>query len=64
MRKIENRVSTQCRFDATLYAKLKIIAEREHRFSNSQLEFFLDKGIKEYEREHGPIDIPKKDDEE
>lgn len=61
MRKIENRISTQCRFNATLYAKLKVIAEREHRFSNSQLEYFLEKGIKDYEREHGPIEIPEND---
>ena len=62
MRKIENRIATQCRFDATLYAKLKVIADREHRFSNSQLEYFLEKCIKEYEREHGPIELPDEED--
>lgn len=56
-----NRVVTQCRFEASLYAKLKIIADRERRPSNSQIEYYIAKGIQEYEREHGPIEIPEND---
>lgn len=58
MKSIPNRASTQLRIDETLYAKIKIIAEREHRYTNSQIEHCVDKYIKEYEAENGEIILP------
>ena len=55
---IPNRVSTQIRLDATLHQKLKIIANEESRNMNSQIEYFIKKGIEAYEAEHGPIQLP------
>lgn len=63
MKKIENRVSTQIRIDEKLYAKLKAIADIEHRYMNSQLEYFVEQGIRAYEAQHGPITVPKDQDE-
>ncbi len=52
---IPGRISTQVRLDETAYKKMKIIAKRESRNANSQLEYFLKKGVEAYEAEHGPI---------
>lgn len=53
-----NKVSTQMRFDQTLYEKTKIIAENELRSINAQIEYFIKKGVEAYEAEHGPILLP------
>ena len=47
------------RFDETIFLKLKIIAKAERRPFNSQVEYFLDRCIGEYEAEKGeiPVDI-------
>lgn len=63
MRKIENRTNTQLRIDSALYAKLKAIADKEHRYVNSQIEYFIDIGIKTYESEHGPIQLPEQEED-
>lgn len=49
------KVSTQMRYDETLYEKTKVIAEEECRTINAQIEYFIKKGIESYEAEHGPI---------
>ncbi len=53
------KVATQMRYDEILYAKAKIIADAEFRSVNAQIEYFMKKGIEEYERDHGEIVIPK-----
>ena len=58
---IPNRVATQLRIDKTLHSKAKIIAEREKRNINSQIEYFIQCGIAAYEREHGTIDLSEGD---
>ena len=58
MRKIENRVQMQLRINEELHAKLKVIAELEHRYLNGQIEYFLAQCVKEYEQENAPIKIP------
>lgn len=58
---IPNRIATQLRIDKTLHSKAKIIAERERRNMNSQIEYFIQCGIADYEREHGPIALPDED---
>lgn len=49
------KVSTQMRYDENLYEKAKIIAEREFRSINAQIEYFIKKGIENYEKENGEI---------
>lgn len=54
---IPNRQKTQLRIDKTLFEKTKIIAEAENRCLNSQLEYFIKKGIEAYERDNGSISV-------
>lgn len=58
---IPDRTVTQLRLNTTLFAKVKVIAEREYRPTNTQIEFFLMQCVKRYEAENGTIDIPDKD---
>lgn len=53
-----SKVSTQMRYDEMLYEKSKIIAEREFRSINAQIEYFIKKGIEAYEKENGVISLP------
>ena len=43
------------RLDETTKDKAKIIARKEERNLNSQLEFWIKRGVEAYEREHGTI---------
>ena len=52
---IPNRIQTQVRIDAEVHGKLKTIAAIESRNMNSQIEYFLKKGIEQFEKENGPI---------
>lgn len=56
---IKGKVSTQMRYDETLYKKTKIIAENEMRTANAQLEYFMKLGVEAYEKEHGIILLPE-----
>ena len=56
--KVPGKIVTQTRLDETAYKKMKIIAERESRSTNAQLEYFVKKCVAEYEAQHGPIVIP------
>ncbi len=58
---IPGRIATQVRLDETTWKKLKIIAKRENRNANSQLGYFMQKGVEAYEAEHGPISLPDED---
>lgn len=55
---IPGRISTQVRIDELTWKKLKIIAQLESRNANSQLNYFIKKGVEAYEVEHGPITLP------
>ena len=55
---IPGRIATQVRLDEITYKKMKVIAKMENRNANSQLEYFMKKGVEAYEAEHGPIDLP------
>lgn len=55
------KVSSQMRFDETLYKKTKIIAEAELRSVNAQIEYFMKQGIAAFEREYGIIDLSEED---
>lgn len=52
---IPNRRNTQLRINETLYEKVRIIAERETRNINAQMEHFVKIGVENYEREHGSL---------
>lgn len=46
------------RLDEDTYEKSKIIARKEERVLNSQLEYWIKKGVEQYERENGIISLP------
>ena len=52
---IPNRRNTQLRINKTLYEKVRIIAERETRNINAQMEHFVKVGVENYEKEHGSL---------
>ena len=54
---MSNRVVISFRFDETVHAKAKIIARKEDRNLNTQLENWVKKAIEQYENEHGPISL-------
>lgn len=55
------KIPTQMRYDEILYAKTKIIAANEFRTVNAQMEYFMKKGVEDYEAEHGPILLQDED---
>lgn len=55
---IPNRIATQIRIDKDIYGKTKEIAKFENRNTNSQIEYFVRKGVESYEKEHGAISLP------
>ena len=57
--KVPGKSVSQVRIDETAYRKMKAIAERENRSTNSQLEYFVKKCVAEYEAQHGPIILPE-----
>lgn len=59
--KIPGRVQTQVRIDETVYQKVKVIAKSENRNTNSQIEYFLKKGVEQYEADHGEVAVPSED---
>ncbi|MCL2513562.1 MAG: hypothetical protein FWF08_06640 [Oscillospiraceae bacterium] len=52
-----SKISTNFRIDETVYKKTKAIARDERRSINSQLEYFVLKGVREYEKEYGTVNI-------
>ena len=49
------KIALQLRLDEKAHSKLKIIAEKELRSLNSQLEYFIKQGIEGYEKELGVV---------
>ena len=50
-----SKVALQIRLEENTHQKLKQIADEELRSLNAQLEYFVLKGIKEYELNHGQL---------
>lgn len=48
-KKYEDKAVSQIRIDAQLFAKIKVIAERESRSMNAQIEHFLKLEVSRYE---------------
>ncbi len=57
---IPGRIATQIRVNESVYQKVKVIAQRESRNTNSQIEYYLKKGVEAYEAEHGEIILSEK----
>ncbi len=55
---IPGRIATQIRINETIYKKTKHISQLENRNTNSQIEYFIKKGVEAYEKEHGTISLP------
>ena len=51
----------QLRLDEKAHQKVKQIAMREFRSLNAQLEYFIVKGIEQYERENGELPPEEED---
>lgn len=51
----DSKIALQLRLDETTHKKVKSISEKELRSLNSQLEYFILKGVATYEKENGPI---------
>ena len=49
------KIALQLRLDEAAHRKVKVIAEREMRSLNAQIEYFIAKGIERYERENGSL---------
>ena len=56
-RKVNDKISLNIRLNDDFHAKIKHISEVEYRSLNNQIEFILQKYIKEYEKENGEITI-------
>ena len=55
MHKNLRKINLQIRMDETTHAQIKYIANKELRSFNSQMTYFLAKGIDDYEKENGTI---------
>ena len=49
------RLATQIRLDELLYEKVKVLAEREYRTMNAQMEYFIARSVEQHERDFGAI---------
>ncbi len=50
-----SKAAFQLRLDEDVHKKVKVIAEREFRSLNAKIEYFVCRGIAEYEKEHDAI---------
>ncbi len=51
------KVALQLRLDETTHKKIKVIAEKELRSLNAQLEYFISRGLQAYEKKDGVIQL-------
>lgn len=51
----DDKIRTTIRIEDKTLNKIKYIAKSSKRSFNSQVEFFLDQCINDFEKEHGPI---------
>lgn len=52
-----DKIQTGLRLDADILSKVKVIAKRNKRSLNSQIEFVVQEYVREYEKENGVIEI-------
>lgn len=53
----KNEVSIQFRMKESTHQKLKYISKHQLRSLNGQIEFFVQEGIENYEKQYGEIDL-------
>ena len=51
------KMSSQIRLEEKLYDKVKAIAEKELRSMNAQMEYFIIRGVENYEIDNGEVTI-------
>ncbi len=49
--------ATQIRLNEETYEKLRLISGKELRSFNAQMEYFLIKGVEQYEKENGIVNV-------
>jgi hypothetical protein len=54
-RKTNDKISLNIRLNEDFHSKIKFISETEYRSLNNQIEYILQKYIKEYEKDNGEI---------
>ena len=53
------KIQTGIRFEFDLLDKITYIAQQNKRSFNAQMEYLAEQCVKEYEKENGPIQLPK-----
>lgn len=53
------KIQTGIRFEFDLLDKITYIAKQNKRSFNAQMEYLAEQCVKEYEKENGPIQLPK-----
>ena len=53
-----DRIQTGIRFSEVLLRKITYIARKNHRSLNAQLEHLTQMCVDDYEKTHGPIELP------
>lgn len=56
-----DKIQTGIRFEETMLRKIALIAKRNHRSLNAQLEFLAQNCIEAYEKENGEIKLGEPD---
>lgn len=59
----ESTVAFQLRIKESTHRKLRAISSTELRSLNNQIEYFLLKGIADYEAANGPVELPSEESE-
>ena len=55
----KKKIQTGIRFEFDLLDKITYIAKQNKRSFNAQMEYLAEQCVKEYEKENGPIQLPK-----
>lgn len=54
---------TMLRLPEELYEKVRYLAYLEHRSMNMEIEYALQSYVRQFERDHGPIELPMQGEE-
>ena len=57
--KMGEKISLNIRLNDDFHAKIKHIAETEYRSLNNQIEYIIQRYIKEYEKDNGEIKLER-----
>jgi hypothetical protein len=60
----EQKIRLPLRISASLKARIAVLAEREHRSLNKQIEFLLDRSVQDEEEAHKARDLNRKKSEQ